>query len=85
MINACALGPKDMDCFDLSILRLDFFICSFYKIFGENPLGFGCLFVNKSAISILEDSIGIGIVNIVPAKEQLQLSEESSGTDTNLE
>ncbi|KAL5567781.1 hypothetical protein UlMin_024356 [Ulmus minor] len=85
LIDACALGPKDMDCFGLSLLRPDFLICSFYKIFGENPSGFGCLFVKKSAISILEDSTGTGIVNIVPAKEQLQLSEESSGTDTDLE
>ena len=85
LVDACALGPKDMDCFGLSLLRPDFLICSFYKVFGENPSGFGCLFVKKSIISILEDSTSTGIVNIVPAKELLQLAEESSGTDLELE
>ncbi|KAF4400749.1 hypothetical protein G4B88_001304 [Cannabis sativa] len=85
LIDACALGPKDMDCFGLSLLRPDFLICSFYKVFGENPSGFGCLFVKKSAISNLEDSTSTGIVNIVPAKELLQLADESSVTDLELE
>lgn len=47
--------------------------------------GFGCLFVKKSVIPILEDSTSTGIVNIVPAKELLQLAEDSSGTDLELE
>ncbi|PON88081.1 Glycine dehydrogenase (decarboxylating) [Trema orientale] len=85
LIDACALGPKDMDCFGLSLLRPDFLICSFYKVFGENPSGFGCLFVKKAVISILEDSTSTGIVNIVPAKELLQVAEDSSGTDLELE
>lgn len=85
LIDACALGPKDMDSFGFSLLRPDFLVCSFYKVFGENPSGFGCLFVKKSVIPILEDSTSTGIVNIVPAKELLQLAEDSSGTDLELE
>ncbi|CAK7337195.1 unnamed protein product [Dovyalis caffra] len=50
LIDACALGPKDMDSFGLSLIRPDFLICSFYKIFGENPSGFGCLFIKKSTV-----------------------------------
>ncbi|EXC11894.1 Molybdenum cofactor sulfurase [Morus notabilis] len=85
LIDACALGPKDMDCFGLFLLRPDFLVCSFYKVFGENPSGFGCLFVKKSVIPILEASTSTGIVNIVPAKELLQLAEDSSGTDLEIE
>lgn len=88
LVDACALGPKDMDCFGLSLFRPDFLVCSFYKVFGENPSGFGCLLVKKSVISILEGnscSSNVGIVNLVPADKLLQLAEDSSGTDTELE
>lgn len=85
LIDACALGPKDMDSFGLSLFQPDFLICSFYKVFGENPSGFGCLFVKKSVISILEAATSTGMVNIVPAKRLLRLAEDSSGTDTELE
>lgn len=85
LIDACALGPKDMDSFGLSLFRPDFLICSFYKVFGENPSGFGCLFVKKSAVSILEPSSIAGIVNLVPERRLRQLSEDSSGTDVEIE
>ncbi|KAG6721103.1 hypothetical protein I3842_03G096100 [Carya illinoinensis] len=85
LIDACALGPKDMDSFGLSLFRPDFLICSFYKVFGENPSGLGCLFVKKSIIPILEATTSAGIVNIVPAKKLFQLRDETSGTDTELE
>ncbi|KAF7821303.1 molybdenum cofactor sulfurase [Senna tora] len=76
LIDACALGPKDMDSFGLSLFRPDFLICSFYKVFGENPSGFGCLFVKKSAISVLEASSSCaGIVNLVPERRLFQLPE----------
>ncbi|KAE9618266.1 hypothetical protein Lal_00047737 [Lupinus albus] len=81
LIDACALGPKDMDSFGLSLFHPDFLICSFYKVFGESPSGFGCLFVKKSAISVLEASSIAGIVNLVPEKRLHQQSEDSSGTD----
>ncbi|XP_044469077.1 molybdenum cofactor sulfurase-like [Mangifera indica] len=77
LIDACALGPKDMDSFGLSLIRPDFLICSFYKIFGENPSGFGCLFVKKSTISILDGEASTGMVSLLPAK-QLNLMEEPS-------
>ncbi|KAK7314947.1 hypothetical protein VNO77_33479 [Canavalia gladiata] len=69
LVDACALGPKDMDCFGLSLFQPDFLICSFYKVFGENPSGFGCLFIKKSAISTLESSSSAGTVNLVPEKQ----------------
>ncbi|KAL2527193.1 Pyridoxal phosphate (PLP)-dependent transferases superfamily protein [Abeliophyllum distichum] len=85
LLDACALRPKDMDSFGLSLFRPDFLICSFYKIFCENPTGFGCLFVKKSTVPILEASTGNGIVSLVPAKQLLHSPEDSSGTDTELE
>ncbi|XP_057952709.1 uncharacterized protein LOC131146891 [Malania oleifera] len=81
LLDACALGPKDMDSFALSLFCPDFLICSFYNVFGENPSGFGCLFVKKSTVLILESSTGIGIVSLVPAKKLSLSSEESSETD----
>ncbi|XP_020240336.1 uncharacterized protein LOC109819136 [Cajanus cajan] len=85
LVDACALGPKDMDCFGLSLFQPDFLICSFYKVFGENPSGFGCLFIKKSAISTLESSPSAGIVNLVPEKQpRHQVSDDSSGTDKEL-
>ncbi|XP_057798493.1 uncharacterized protein LOC131014520 [Salvia miltiorrhiza] len=85
LLDACALGPKDMDSFGLSLFHPDFLICSFYKVFGENPTGFGCLFVKKSVVPVLEASAGAGIVSITPAKNLLPFPEDSSGTDTELE
>lgn len=85
LLDACALGPKDMDSFGLSLFHPDFLICSFYKVFGENPTGFGCLFVKKSLVPILEASAGAGIVSITPAKNLLSFPEDTSGTDTELE
>lgn len=82
LVDACALGPKDMDCFGLSLFQPDFLICSCYKVFGENPSGFGCLFIKKSATSILETNSSVGIVNLVQEKKQqdsiltLHLDEE---------
>ncbi|KAL1319261.1 hypothetical protein HN51_071551 [Arachis hypogaea] len=84
LVDACALGPKDMDSFGLSLFLPDFLICSFYKVYGENPSGFGCLFVKKSAISSMEATSSAGIVNLVP-QNQIHLSEDSSGTDLELE
>ncbi|XP_073310445.1 molybdenum cofactor sulfurase [Primulina huaijiensis] len=85
LFDACSLGPKEMDSFGLSLFQPDFLVCSFYKIFGENPTGFGCLFVKKSTAQILEDSTGAGIVSIIPSKNLFSFVEDSSGTDTELE
>ncbi|XP_051143225.1 uncharacterized protein LOC127259718 [Andrographis paniculata] len=86
LLDACSLGPKDMASFGLSLLRPDFLICSFYKVFGDNPTGFGCLFVKKSVVPILESSESAGIVSITtPAKNSINFHEDSSGTDTEME
>ncbi|XP_050220741.1 uncharacterized protein LOC126671084 [Mercurialis annua] len=85
LIDACALGPKDMDSFGLSLIRPDFLICSFYKIFGENPSGFGCLFVKKSTVPLLEDSISAGMVSLIPAKKLFWFLDETFGTETEIE
>ncbi|KAJ4706113.1 molybdenum cofactor sulfurase [Melia azedarach] len=85
LIDACALGPKDMDSFGLSLFRPDFLICSFYKIFGENPSGFGCLFVKKSTVPVLEADTSTGMVHLLPAKKQSWLMEEFSSSETELE
>ncbi|GMH09054.1 hypothetical protein Nepgr_010894 [Nepenthes gracilis] len=85
LLDACALGPKDMDSLGLSLFHPDFLICSFYKVFGENPSGFGCLFVKKSAIPILDDSAKAGTVSIVPMKKLFSFTDESSGTDTEVD
>ncbi|XAR70350.1 Molybdenum cofactor sulfurtransferase [Bertholletia excelsa] len=76
LLDASSLGAKDMETLGLSIFQPDFIICSFFKIFGENPSGFGCLFVKKSSTSVLIDS-GTGIVSIVP-KQDLPLAGPSS-------
>ncbi|KAL3645258.1 hypothetical protein CASFOL_010438 [Castilleja foliolosa] len=72
LLDACALGPKDMDSFGLSLFKPDFLVCSFYKVFGENPTGFGCLFVKKSVVPSLEESACGGIVSITPAFEDTE-------------
>lgn len=76
LIDACALGPKDMDSFGLSLVRPDFLICSFYKVFGENPSGFACLFAKKSTVPVLETSTSSGMVGLIPSDSLFR-----SGTD----
>ncbi|KAK7389229.1 hypothetical protein VNO78_24065 [Psophocarpus tetragonolobus] len=73
LLDVCALKPKEMDTLGMSIFKPDFMVCSFYKVFGENPSGFGCLFVKKSSVSALKDpgnATSIGIISLVPAFRQ---------------
>jgi selenocysteine lyase/cysteine desulfurase len=71
-LDACALGTKDLDTLGLSLIRPDFIVCNFFKVFGENPSGFAGLFVKRSTgLAALERSViarSIGIVSIVPAR-----------------
>ncbi|KAE9614170.1 hypothetical protein Lal_00016844 [Lupinus albus] len=70
LLDLCALRPKEMYTLGMSMFKPDFMICSFYKVFGENPSGFSCLFVKKSSVSSLKDSANvtsIGIISLVPA------------------
>ncbi|KAL8141669.1 hypothetical protein V2J09_014701 [Rumex salicifolius] len=81
LLDATALGPKDMDTLGLSLFRPDFLICTCYKVFGLNPYGFGCLFVKKSNASIFNGSIitpSRGIVNLVVSST---LPNQPSNTD----
>ncbi|XP_010550370.1 PREDICTED: uncharacterized protein LOC104821260 isoform X2 [Tarenaya hassleriana] len=69
LLDAGALGPKDMDSLGLSLFRPDFIITSFYRVFGYDPTGFGCLLIKKSVMSGLQSQSGktsSGIVKITP-------------------
>lgn len=73
LLDARALGSKEMDTLGLAMFKPDFMVCSFYKVFGENPSGFGCLFIKKSTISALKESdnaTSMGIVGLFPASRQ---------------
>lgn len=81
-LDASALGTKDMETLGLSLFQPDFLICSFYKVFGENPSGFGCLFVKKSRASVLSNSgTSLGVVSLVPATKQPLVLENSAIAD----
>ncbi|KAJ7944854.1 molybdenum cofactor sulfurase-like [Quillaja saponaria] len=79
LLDACALGSKEMDTLGLSLFKPDFLVCSFFKVFGENPSGFGCLFVKKSSSYVLkrtDKATSIGIVSLVPTSRQSQFPEQ---------
>lgn len=79
-LDTCALGPKDMETLGLSLFKPEFLISSFYKVFGENPSGFGCLFIKKSNVSVMEDLIAspanIGIISLISTLQSVPLPEE---------
>lgn len=85
-LDTCAMGPKDMDTFGISLIQPDFLICSFFKVFGENPAGFAALLVRRSSGSIVESSMttarSAGIVSIVPAKASSHLHRYYSDLDS---
>ncbi|GER40529.1 molybdenum cofactor sulfurase [Striga asiatica] len=67
LLDASALGAKDMETLGLSFFQPDFLICSFFKIFGENPSGFCCLYIKKSSVSDLsQSSTSMGIISLTP-------------------
>ncbi|XP_022719795.1 molybdenum cofactor sulfurase-like [Durio zibethinus] len=79
LLDASALGAKDMETLGLSLFNPDFLICSFFKVFGENPVGFCCLFIRKSSASVLKDSAtatSVGIVNLFPASRPTPIPEK---------
>ncbi|CAN1225167.1 Molybdenum cofactor sulfurase [Linum grandiflorum] len=83
LLDAGSLGPKDMDSLGLSLFRPDFIITSFYRVFGYDPTGFGCLLIKKSVMSSLQHrsgSTGSGIVKITP-EYPLYLSDSVDGLD----
>ncbi|KAI3895767.1 hypothetical protein MKW98_025558 [Papaver atlanticum] len=83
LLDAGSLGPKDMDSLGLSLFRPDFIITSFYRVFGTDPTGFGCLLIKKSVMSSLQNQCGTagsGMVRIVPVFPQY-LSDSIDGLD----
>lgn len=85
LLDAGSLGPKDMDSLGLSLFRPDFIITSFYRVFGTDPTGFGCLLIKKSVMSILQNQnggTGSGMVRIVPVFPQY-LSDSVDAFDDN--
>ncbi|WOG88380.1 hypothetical protein DCAR_0207615 [Daucus carota subsp. sativus] len=87
LLDATASGAKDMETLGLSFFRPDFLFCSFYKIFGDDPSGFGCLFVKKSSASVFKSSKtkSIGIVSLLPATTNGQYFDKSSSFDIDTE
>uniref|UniRef100_A0A2P2MLU4 Uncharacterized protein MANES_13G130600 n=1 Tax=Rhizophora mucronata TaxID=61149 RepID=A0A2P2MLU4_RHIMU len=83
LLDAGSLGPKDMDSLGLSLFRPDFIITSFYRVFGYDPTGFGCLLIKKSVMVALQNqsgSTGSGMVKITP-EYPLYLSDSVDGLD----
>ncbi|KNA04411.1 hypothetical protein SOVF_200040 [Spinacia oleracea] len=83
LLDAGALGPKDMDSLGLSLFRPDFIITSFYRVFGFDPSGFGCLLIKKSVLGCLQNQSGVtgtGMVKITPVFPQY-LGDSMDGLD----
>ncbi|XVE55964.1 hypothetical protein DITRI_Ditri03aG0199400 [Diplodiscus trichospermus] len=83
LLDAGSLGPKDMDSLGLSLFRPDFIITSFYRLFGYDPTGFGCLLIKKSVMASLQNQYGhtgSGLVKIIPIYPQY-LSDSIDGLD----
>ncbi|XP_020258772.1 uncharacterized protein LOC109835198 [Asparagus officinalis] len=83
LLDAGSLGPKDMDSLGLSLFRPDFIITSFYRVFGSDPSGFGCLLIKKSVMGCLQNQnggTGSGMVKIIPVFPQY-LSDSVDGLE----
>ncbi|KAG6672254.1 hypothetical protein I3842_16G048800 [Carya illinoinensis] len=83
LLDAGSLGPKDMDSLGLSLFRPDFIITSFYRVFGSDPTGFGCLLIKKSVMGSLQNPsghTGSGMVRILPVFPHY-LSDSVDGLD----
>lgn len=68
LLDVSGLGAKAMDTLGLNLFHPDFIVGSFYKVFGSDPTGFGCLVIKKSVIRGLGHSSrarAIGMVRIV--------------------
>ncbi|MED6198737.1 hypothetical protein PIB30_069411 [Stylosanthes scabra] len=86
LVDACAFAPKEMDTLGLNIFKPDFLICSFHKVYGANPAGFGCLFVKKSSVSAIKDSAknptSLGTISLFPAFRQTHELQEELQSET---
>ncbi|GLT47042.1 hypothetical protein SLA2020_207640 [Shorea laevis] len=87
LLDAGSLGPKEMDSLGLSLFRPDFIVTSFYRVFGYDPTGFGCLLIKKSVMGGLQGQSGhtvSGMVKILPVYPQY-LSDSVDGLDFSVE
>ncbi|GJM96734.1 hypothetical protein PR202_ga13597 [Eleusine coracana subsp. coracana] len=84
LLDAGALGPKDMDSLGLSLFRPDFIITSFYRVFGADPTGFGCLLIKKSVMACLQSpsgGTGAGMVRICARLPTISECDSVDGLD----
>ncbi|KAH7426897.1 hypothetical protein KP509_10G021100 [Ceratopteris richardii] len=85
LLDASALGPKDMDSLGLSLFRPDFITASFYRLFGGDPSGFGCLLIKNSVAQSIQGSSGApvsGMVHITPLRCQWDFTSSSLSEDS---
>lgn len=83
LLDVSGLGAKAMDSLGLNLFHPDFIVGSFYKVFGSDPTGFGCLVIKKSLIRSLGDSSrarAIGMVRIVSSGGFSHCPVESSSS-----
>lgn len=69
LLDASALGPNVMGSLGLCVLRPDFVVSSFFKVYGSDPTGFGCLIIKRTVLQRLHTSSiarGVGMVRLVP-------------------
>lgn len=85
LLDVSGLGAKAMDTLGLNLFHPDFIVGSFYKVFGSDPTGFGCLVIKKSVIRGLGNSSrarAIGMVRIVSTAGTGTGTGIGSGTGT---
>ncbi|GKC43411.1 hypothetical protein Tco_1061133 [Tanacetum coccineum] len=66
LLDAWALGPKDMDSLGLSLFRPDFIITSFYNVFGFDPTGD---FADRSLRLARNKDVDVGILENQPGTQ----------------
>lgn len=50
MLDVLGFGVKVMEILGLNLFYLDFIVVLFYKVFGFDFMGFGCLVIKKFVI-----------------------------------
>ncbi|KAH7431126.1 hypothetical protein KP509_08G030900 [Ceratopteris richardii] len=89
LLDITSIDAKILDSLGLSFYQPEFIICSFYNIFGEDPTGFGCLAVKRSALRTLGDSSHARAIGMVVIKSKqvplLIFSEPAVSTDEKVE
>lgn len=83
LLDVTSVAAKTLDSLGLSVFLPDFIICSFYKVFGHDPTGFGCLVIKKSVLRTLGDSSrarAIGMVKIVTKQPTSMSPTDSPGS-----